>query len=138
MGREENFGKNAGKGDFRENPQNINRKGTNPSIKNQLKELLFNEGELPIPADQLIKEKTIDGKKYFVFKIPTQNALALRLLSLGMSKNTNGFNALKLLLETFDGKAKQEVEQTIISKEPTEAEIDARIKELTKKDKKKC
>jgi len=122
---------------FQKNPQNINRKGTNPSIKNQLKELLFNEGELPIPADQLIKEKTIDGKKYFVFKIPTQNALALRLLSLGMSKNTNGFNALKLLLETFDGKAKQEVEQTIISKEPTEAEIDARIKELTKKDKKK-
>jgi len=137
MGREENFGKNAGKGDFRENPQNINRKGTNPSIKNQLKELLFNEGELPIPADQLIKEKTIDGKKYFVFKIPTQNALALRLLSLGMSKNTNGFNALKLLLETFDGKAKQEVDYTDKGKEPTEAEIDARIKELTKKDKKK-
>ena len=138
MGREENFGKNAGKGDFRENPQNINRKGTNPSIKNQLKELLFNEGELPIPADQLIKEKTIDGKKYFVFKIPTQNALALRLLSLGMSKNTNGFNALKLLLETFDGKAKQEVDYTDKGKEPTEAEIDARINELTKKDKKKC
>jgi len=137
MGREENFGKNAGKGDFRENPQNINRKGTNPSIKNQLKELLFNEGELPIPADQLIKEKTIDGKKYFVFKIPTQNALALRLLSLGMSKNTNGFNALKLLLETFDGKAKQEVDYTDKGKEPTEAEIDARINELTKKDKKK-
>ena len=95
---------------FQKNPQNINKKGAPVSIKNQLKELLLNDGELPIPADQFLRMKKSNEKEYYIFKIPTQDALALRLLSIAMSKNTSGFNALKLLLETFDGKATQVIE----------------------------
>ena len=110
-----------GKG-FDKKPENINRNGRPISIKNQLKELLLNEGELPIPASSLIKEIEKDGIKYYIFKIPTQNALAMRLLSIAMSKNTSGFNALKLLLETFDGRATQ----------PIDHDINENLKELLK------
>ena len=122
---------------FQKNPQNINKKGTPISIKNQLKELLLNEGELPIPASSLIKEIEKDGIKYYIFKIPTQNALAMRLLSIAMSKNTSGFNALKLLLETFDGRAVQEILTPDLKIELTDQERKARIDELLKKQKKK-
>jgi hypothetical protein len=39
--------------------------------------------------------------------------LALKLVNTAMSKGTNGFNALKLMLETFDGKAKQEIDASV-------------------------
>ena len=125
-----------GKG-FDKKPENINRNGRPISIKNQLKELLLNEGELPIPASSLIKEIEKDGIKYYIFKIPTQNALAMRLLSIAMSKNTSGFNALKLLLETFDGRAVQEILTPDLKIELTDQERKARIDELLKKQKKK-
>jgi len=110
MGKEKYFGDKINTEGFDKNKNNINRKGQPVSIKNQLKELLLNDGELPIPADQFLRMKKSNEKEYYIFKIPTQDALALRLLSIAMSKNTSGFNALKLLLETFDGKATQVIE----------------------------
>jgi hypothetical protein len=100
-----------GTGDFRKNPNNINRKGRPISIKNQLKQLLAKNGELAIPAENFKRKVTKEGKEFYIFKIPTQEALAAKLITMAMSKNSNGFHALKLLLETFDGKAKQEIEQ---------------------------
>jgi len=58
------------------------------------------------------------GKEYYIFKIPTQEALAMKLVTTAMAKSgANGFQALKLLLETFDGRAKQDIELT--NTEPT-------------------
>jgi len=108
----DNFGDKRNTNGLDKNPENINRAGRPISIKNELKELLLKEGELPIPASNFIKKTTIKNKEYYIFKIPTKNALATRLITMAMSKNSNGFNALKLLLETFDGKATQQVEQT--------------------------
>ena len=93
-----------GKG-FDKHPENINKKGRGISIKNQLKEILLKDGELPIPITALVKQT----ETHYIFKLPTQEALALKLVNTAMSKGTNGFNALKLMLETFDGKAKQEI-----------------------------
>ncbi len=125
----DNLGDKRNTNGFDKNPENINRKGRTISIKKQLKEILLNEGEFPIPATSLIRETEKDGKKYYVFKIPTQYALAMKLVSLAMSAKSNSFNSLKLLLETFDGKPKQEIDigddlskklQIIESKSPEE------------------
>lgn len=109
------FGNKRNTNGLDKNPDNINKSGRPISIKNQLKELLAKNGELPISSDTFLRMITNkkDGKEYYLFKIPTQDALALKLISLAMSKNTNGFNALKLLLETFDGKANQPIENKI-------------------------
>jgi len=106
MGKEKHFGDKIGTGDFRTNPQNISKSGRGVSIKNQLKEVLLKQGELPIPKDQLVRQTDT----HYIFKLPTQEALALKLVNMAMSKNSNGFNALKLMLETFDGKAQQTVD----------------------------
>jgi len=97
-----------GKG-FDKHPENINKKGRGISIKNQLKEILLKDGELPIPITALVKQT----ETHYIFKLPTQEALALKLVNTAMSKGTNGFNALKLMLETFDGKAKQEIDASV-------------------------
>ena len=95
---------------FQKNPKNINRNGAQISIKNQLKELLLKEGELPLPVKQFVKMDIIDGKEYYIFKIPTQLALALKLVSMAMGKNNNAFQAIKLIQEMYDGRAKQEID----------------------------
>jgi len=91
------------------NPQNINKKGRPVSIKNQLKKILLKDGELPIPITALVRQT----ETHYIFKLPTQEALALKLVNTAMSKGTNGFNALKLMLETFDGRATQTVDAKI-------------------------
>lgn len=93
---------------FDKNPQNINKKGTSISIKNQLKELMLKDGTLPIPKDFLTNE---DEKNYY-FKLPTQQMLALKLVTTAMGKGKDAFQALKLMLETFDGKAQNTVNVT--------------------------
>ena len=94
---------------FDKHPENINKKGRPISIKNQLKELLVKDGELPIPKSAFIRETDT----HYFFKLPTQQALALKLVNMAMAKGANGFQALKLLLETFDGKAAQTIQATV-------------------------
>jgi len=98
-----------GKG-FDKHPENINRKGQPISIKRQLKELLAKDGELPIAKEQFLRMAEKNGKEYYVFKIPTQMAMAIRLTSMAMGKNNNAFQALKLVQEMFDGKSNQPIE----------------------------
>lgn len=90
---------------FQKNPQNINRNGSKPSIKKQLAKILKSEGTLPLPKKFFIKE---DNDNYY-FEIPTQTMIALKLISISMGNKKDSFNAIKLLLETFDGKAVQSV-----------------------------
>jgi hypothetical protein len=95
----------VGKG-FEKHPDRINKKGRPVSIKNQLQKILLKDGELPIPLTALVRTT----ETHYIFKIPTQEAMALKLVNMAMAKGANGFNALKLMLETFDGKAKQSIE----------------------------
>ena len=109
MKKENNFGDKINTNGFDKNKGNININGRPVSIKKQLKELLLNSGEYSIPVTDLIRKTDTD----YIFKIPTQESLALKLLDIAMTKNSNNLNAIKLILETFDGKAKQEVENKI-------------------------
>jgi len=88
---------------FEKNPQNINRNGQPISIKKQLNEILLKDGEVELPKKDFIKET----KNSYIFKLPKQEALAMKLISMAMGNDNHSFNALKLILETFDGKATQ-------------------------------
>lgn len=94
---------------FDKHPENINKKGRPPSIKKQLEKIMLKDGELPIPKNQMVRETDT----HFIFKIPTEEALALKLVNMAMAKGANGFNALKLMLETFDGRATQTISADI-------------------------
>ena len=95
---------------FDKNPQNINRKGQPISFKKIAADQLGEDGEFLISKDSFIKEKTIEGIVYSVYKIPKIQQLTFRLLTLAMSSKKDAFNALKFLIEMFDGKAKQSVD----------------------------
>lgn len=99
---------NKGKG-FDANPQNINREGRPVSIRNQLKDLLEAEGNVTMPANQVVK---INEDGSVVLKLPTQMQLAMKLSSWAMSKRGNdSLKAIQMIMEQIDGKPKQEVEQ---------------------------
>jgi len=65
------------------------------------------DGELPIPKEQFLKMAEKDGKEFYIFKISTQTAMALKLQSMAMGNNSNAFQAIKLIQEMFDGRAFQ-------------------------------
>jgi hypothetical protein len=96
----------TGKG-FDVNPQNIGKStGRPPSIRKQLKEMLGMEGKLPIPKKYLVEEKDEE----FIFKIPNEQSLALRLLSMAMSGQRHiALKALKMIMEQIDGKPTQAI-----------------------------
>ena len=87
------------------NPQNINTKGSNPSIKNQLKEILNANGELLIEKKDVVK---INKDGSVILKVPTQMQIALRLKQLAMGKADNTtIKAIQMIMEQFDGKPRQ-------------------------------
>lgn len=105
MGKEKNFGNKINTNGFDKNPQNIgNRK---PSIKKQLETLLDANGTLKIDAKNVV---SIEEDGSVIIQVPTQMQLAMHLQRLAMSgKNNVSLNALKLILEQFDGKAPQTI-----------------------------
>ena len=123
---------------FDKHPENINKKGRGVSIKNQLKEILLKDGELPIPKNQFIRMQTVNDKEYYIFKVPTQDALSLKLLSMAMGKNNNAFQALKLIQEMYDGKSQQSIDHKSTDgsmsplKDETEEELQHKLDELRK------
>ena len=122
MANNENLEKAQG---FDVHPENINKKGRPPSIKNQLKEILKKDGKFPISKTLLIKE-TEDN---YIFKIPTEQALAFRLSAMAVGGGKDAFKALKLLLETFDGQAKQPIEVTPVMPITGTEIVDNRLEE---------
>mgnify|MGYP003652141045 CR=1 FL=1 len=100
---------NANTNGFDKNKQNINRDGRPVSIRNQIKELLENEGNLTIQTNQIIKTNE-DGS--VVVKVPTQTQIALKLQGWAMSKKGNdSLKAIQMIMEQIDGKPLQEVHQ---------------------------
>ena len=102
--------KNANTNGFDKNPQNINKKGQPVSIRAQLKDLLEADGNVRIPARQVIKVH-YDGS--VTLKLPTQMQLAMQLSSWAMSKKgTDSLKAIQMIMETIDGKPDQSVDHT--------------------------
>jgi len=95
---------------FDKMPENINREGRPVSIRQQLKDLLEAEGNVTMPANQVVKVNE-DGS--VVLKLPTQMQLAMKLSSWAMSKKGNdSLKAIQMIMEQVDGKPKQEIEIT--------------------------
>jgi len=89
------------------NPQNINRKGAPPSIKNQLKNLLETKGKLKIPKESII---SIEKDGSVIIKIPTELQLAMKLKQIATTGHTNQtLKAIQMIMEQIDGKPKQMV-----------------------------
>ena len=78
--------------------------GRKPSIKNALKRLLKADGKLLIPKAQVIKINDDGG---VVIKIPTDEGLALKLISIASSNSNRALDAIKLGMEQLDGKPRQ-------------------------------
>ena len=89
-------------------PKQDPTKGGRPvSIRAQLKDLLEAEGNVTMPANQVVKVND-DGS--VVLKLPTQMQLAMKLSSWAMSKKGNdSLKAIQMIMEQIDGKPKQEL-----------------------------
>ena len=95
--------------------------GRKPSIRKQLEEMIGDNGNYTIAADQVLKVND-DGS--VLVDIPTANKLTLKLLQWADSnKGNDSLKALQVIMEQIDGKSKQEIEQTVIEEKPFVFEI---------------
>jgi len=105
----DNFGDKINTNGLDKNKGNINREGRPVSIRGQIKELLEDDGQLTIPASQIVTTKE-DGS--VVVKVPTQTQIALKLQWWAMSKKGNdSLKAIQMIMEQVDGKPMQEIKQ---------------------------
>ena len=90
-------------------PHNDPTKGGRPvSIRAQLKDLLEADGNVTMPANQVVKVNA-DGS--VVLKLPTQMQLAMKLSSWAMSKKGgDSLKAIQMIMEQVDGKATQPID----------------------------
>ena len=109
-----------GKG-FDKNPQNINMNGRpkTVSFKAEYEELLNKDGKITFSGDTVIDIGTKgNGDRFAVLKLPTKQSLALKFLSIAMSKNeSNAMRAIEYLDIKFDGKPTQNIELDINNKQ---------------------
>ena len=94
---------NANSNGFAKNPENINRKGRGTSIRKRLKEMVGNESGVFFPKEKII-EINEDG---VIIDLPSDEALAARLIQIATGKSKDSLQALKLLMEQVDGKPQQ-------------------------------
>jgi len=100
---------NANTNGFDKNKNNINKEGRPVSIRNQIKDLLENEGNLTIPTSQIVN---INEDGSVTVKVPTQTQIALKLQGWAMSKKGNdSLKAIQMIMEQVDGKPLQEIHQ---------------------------
>ena len=93
---------------FHTNPERINKKGRPISIKNEIKKLLNADGKMKIPKEQIVKIEDDGG---VTVKLPKKELIAHRLLGHAMSSGAKSVRAINMMLEHFDGKPKQTIEQ---------------------------
>lgn len=90
--------------------QSGNPKGRQVSIKRQLKDLLVKDGAITIPAKQVVK--VLDNGDVQI-KLPTQQQLAMKLVSWAMSqKGNDSIKAIQMIIDHIDGKAVQPIDLT--------------------------
>jgi hypothetical protein len=104
-----NFGGKENTNGLDKNKHNVNREGRPASIRNQIKDLLENEGKLTIPPSQIV---SINEDGSVTVKVPTQTQIALKLQGWAMSKKGNdSLKAIQMIMEQVDGKPLQEIHQ---------------------------
>lgn len=116
-----NFGDKLNTNGFDKNPENINKDGRPVSIREQLKDLLEAEGNVTMPANQVV---SINDDGSVTLKLPTQMQLAMKLSSWAMSKKGNdSIKAIKMIMEQIEGKPSQKTEHSIKLEQITGMEI---------------
>jgi len=121
MAKENNFGDKINSNGFDKRPEDATKGGRKPSIRKQLEEMIGDNGNYTIAADQVLKVND-DGS--VLVDIPTANKLTLKLLQWADSnKGNDSLKALQMIMEQIDGKPKQEIEQTVIEEKPFVFEI---------------
>ena len=99
---------------FDKHPENINRKGQprKVSIKKELENILLADGVIKFTGKQIVEVGEENGVQFVKVKLPTQNALAHKMVSIAMGSNkySNTLRALIQLLEQFDGKPSQQID----------------------------
>jgi len=121
MAKENNFGDKINSNGFDKRPEDATKGGRKPSIRKQLEEMIGDNGNYTIAADQVLKVND-DGS--VLVDIPTANKLTLKLLQWADSnKGNESLKALQMIMEQIDGKPKQEIEQTVIDEKPFIFEI---------------
>ena len=110
-------------------PHNDPTKGGRPvSIRAQLKDLLEAEGNVTMPASQVVK---INDDGSVILKLPTQMQMAMKLSSWAMSKKGNdSLKAIQMIMEQIDGKPVQPNENRVEVLHYSKEERDKRLKEL--------
>jgi len=121
---------------FQKNPQNINKKGRPPSIRNALRELLESDGVLRVEAKNII-ETHEDGS--VSVKIPTEQMMALKLNHWALSKKgPDSLKALEMIMSHLEGRAPQSLSvsmgQNNIQYNLTDEQVQEVLKELKPKD----
>lgn len=114
-----NFGDKINTNGFDKHPEHINRTGANRkiSIKRELEKLLKSDGTLVFKGAQIIEMGEKNGERFVKIKLPTQEALAHKMISIAMGSNkqSNTLRALIQLLEQWDGKPNQKFDANVNS-----------------------
>lgn len=101
---------NANSNGFKENPQNINKNGRDPSIKKLMKEFLTSDDSCTIWVTQKPKSKKVNGKTVYGYAVTSLDGLILRLDQIIRGKNDRiSLDAIKFIWEQIDGKARQSI-----------------------------
>lgn len=103
--------------------------GRYPSLRNQLKDLLDQDGRVIIPASQVV---SVDKKTGDVtIKVPTREQLSHKLMGLALSgRSAVTMSAIKMLFEQLEGKAPQTVKIEHQNAPMTEEEILAEMERV--------
>jgi hypothetical protein len=108
MGKEKNFGTKINSNGFSKNPENINRKGRPVSIRQNLKDMLENEGELRVDPENVISVNK-DGS--VSIKLPKTDAITYKLMDWAINGNGNeSIKAIQIMLEQIDGKPNKTID----------------------------
>jgi hypothetical protein len=107
---------------FDKRPENINRNGAPKkiSIRKELETILGSDGVVKYSGKQIVEiGETEAGEKFVKIKLPTQQALAQKMISIAMgsNKSSNTLRAIIQILEQFDGKPTQNINDISENKE---------------------
>lgn len=104
----ENFGTKRNTNGFDKNPGNINKEGRPLSIRTDIKTILEGNGEMTIEAKNVSK---IHENGNITIHLPTSEGLAVRLLEwVNSDKGNESLKAIRMIMETIDGKPTQEID----------------------------
>lgn len=107
MEKIERFGEKRNSNGFDKNPENINQNGRPVSIRGQLKNMLNSDGAITISKEQI---KSINEDGSITINLPTQDHLAMKLLSWSLSeKGNDSLKAIQMIMDQIDGKMTQPI-----------------------------